>query len=336
MRERRESATGRCVLALGLGLVLAGGAFASDGVIEINQHAALAGGITPGDLAGFPVELFTAGSFRLTGDLAVPDSAPAGIAVYAAGTRIDLNGFTISSGTQCLGTPPICAPIGTGVGIDASGASDVSVRNGRVAGFGVQGISLFESGRVQDVTVESNGLGGIVCDSACVVTDAIVRRNGGAGIQAGVASRVVANVLQFNAGDAVAAGVRFRRFYITRQDATGATASASCAPGFHMASLWEIHEPSFLQYDTTLGAGAPDLGLGPPSDYLAWVRTGANTQDPEPGAKHCNGWTTANSGLSGTLVMLTDNWTPANLATWPWIASIATCDSPRPVWCVED
>ena len=31
--------------------------FASDGVIEINQASAIAGGVTPGDTAGFPVTL---------------------------------------------------------------------------------------------------------------------------------------------------------------------------------------------------------------------------------------------------------------------------------------
>lgn len=38
-------------------LGLAGSAWAVDGVIDINQARALAGGVTPGDTAGFPVTI---------------------------------------------------------------------------------------------------------------------------------------------------------------------------------------------------------------------------------------------------------------------------------------
>jgi hypothetical protein len=312
------------------------GAASAEGRVEINQATASAGGVTPGDAPGFPVEIFTTGSFVLTGDLAAPGNASAAIAVYAQGVRLDLNGFSISSVTQCPGTPPVCSPTGTGVGIDASGASDVSVRNGRVAGFGVYGLMLYEGGRADDLVVESNGLGGVVCEAQCAVNDSTVRRNGGPGIAAGVGSLVVRNVVASNAGSLDAANARFRRFYITKTPTNGAGARTACAPGYHMASLWEIHEPTLLQYETTLGAGAPDLGFGPPSDYLAWVRTGANTEDPEPGAKHCNGWTSASASASGTVVMLSDDWRSSNVATWPWLAQTELCSSPRPVWCVED
>ena len=47
-------------------------ALAVDGVIEINQARALAGGVTPGDTAGFPVSLNDSGSYRLTSDLVPP------------------------------------------------------------------------------------------------------------------------------------------------------------------------------------------------------------------------------------------------------------------------
>lgn len=182
-------------------------ASASDGVLEINQTSALAGSITPGDAAGFPIEIFTRGSFRLTSDLVVPPGAPAGIAVYAGGSRIDLNGFTIASATQCAGAPPSCSPIGSGIGIDASGATDVSIRNGRIAGFGVHGAFLAEESRAENLTVENNGSGGIIADEACVIADNIVRHNGGIGIQAGVGSRIVANAVVANGGQGVSAPV---------------------------------------------------------------------------------------------------------------------------------
>ena len=59
----------RSYLALMLTLGLAHSAAAVDGVIEINQAKALAGGVTTTDAAGFPVTLDASGSYRLTGDL---------------------------------------------------------------------------------------------------------------------------------------------------------------------------------------------------------------------------------------------------------------------------
>ena len=43
-------------------------AFAADGVIEINQARAKAGGVTPGDTPLFPVTISQPGSYRLTGN----------------------------------------------------------------------------------------------------------------------------------------------------------------------------------------------------------------------------------------------------------------------------
>ena len=52
-----------------LGLLIPMTAFAVDGVFEINQVKAEAGGVSPGDTAGFPVHLNQEGSYRLTGDI---------------------------------------------------------------------------------------------------------------------------------------------------------------------------------------------------------------------------------------------------------------------------
>ena len=335
---------------------------AVDGVREINQTSALVGSVTPGDTAGFPVEIFTSASFRLTSDLVVPAGASAGIAVYATGTRIDLNGFTISGGTQCSGQPTTCTPVGNGVGIDASGASDVRIQNGRVSGFGVYGIFLYEQGTVAEVTVVNNAQGGINGEEGCVVEDSIVRRNGGIGIQVGAGSRIASNVVHRNGGlgisapiSAVAkdnavslnvgsgpAGARNRRFYMTRTGAIGSTARAACAAGFHMASLWEIYDPTSLSYDAELGlTGAgnanDDLGSGPPAGAPAWVRTGwfGILTPTGAGQLSCTGWTNGTIGQNGSQAALRSNWgTPG--AAWPWDVSAIQCNFPQSVWCIED
>ena len=98
-------------------------ALAADGVVEINQAKALAGGVTAGDTAGFPVTLFANGSYVLTSDLdlATPGAAPNthAIVVNAGNVTIDLNGFSIFGSTQCGPPHPVvCTTFGTGNGIE--------------------------------------------------------------------------------------------------------------------------------------------------------------------------------------------------------------------------
>ena len=126
-----------------LALVLAGPAHAVDGVIEINQARAKAGGVTAGDAPLFPVTLSQPGSYRLTGNLDLTDAsarAPStdakdvkAIDVTASDVTIDLNGFSIIGETSCPGFPPVCTGTGSGVGIaSASETFSVAVENGVV------------------------------------------------------------------------------------------------------------------------------------------------------------------------------------------------------------
>jgi hypothetical protein len=66
-----------------LTIALASPALAVDGVLEINQACAVNTGCFSGDAAGLPVTITAAGSYRLTGNLTVPDENTDGIAVSA-------------------------------------------------------------------------------------------------------------------------------------------------------------------------------------------------------------------------------------------------------------
>jgi hypothetical protein len=129
-------------------LLVSQAATAVDGRIEINQAKALAGGVTAGDLAGFPVSINTPGSFVLTSDLDVtflglPQSANTTaieITLGVSGTSIDLNGFAIRG------------PDSAGTGAGVSGEADV--RNGSVLGMGSDGIQ--GSGSVDSVRATGN------------------------------------------------------------------------------------------------------------------------------------------------------------------------------------
>jgi len=180
-------------LSLLLGLALwPATAPAVDGVVEINQARALAGGVTAGDAAGFPVTIAAAGSYRLTGNLdvtgqATPEDVTA-IEITADSVSLDLNGFSILGPADCTGAPvQSCSGAGSGFGVHCDGPDDVEVRNGVVHGMGFRGVSVTgRSARVLGVRTSHNGSSGIAvsCYGGSVV-DSVARQNGGAGITVG-------------------------------------------------------------------------------------------------------------------------------------------------------
>ena len=131
-----------------------------------------------------------------------------------------------------------------------------------------------------------------------------------------------------------------RKFYLTRTAHDGNEALTACAPGYHMASLWEIFDPTQLRYETSLGLVLADSGSGPPGGY-GYIRTGmeavfvSNTFGTPP---NCRAWTSDNGALyEGTAVSLTSAWlTQVGSALSPWNATVTVCSEPARVWCVED
>src|SRR5262245_21260308 len=65
-----------------------------------------------------------------------------------------------------------------------------------------------------------------------------------------------------------------RRYYLTNTFHDGNEVLTACVAGYHMASLWEIQDPTALRYDNTLGFTRADSGAGPPSGAFGWIRTG--------------------------------------------------------------
>lgn len=128
----------------------------------INHNKALAGGVTPGDAAGYPIRRSVAGSYKLTGNLVVPAGVN-GIEIAADNVTLDLNGFSIRSGgvSSHNGTTfeVVCNGGGAGhfgVYLPISNVSS-AVRNGTVQGFSV-GV-LLEGGIAESLVVKHNGTG---------------------------------------------------------------------------------------------------------------------------------------------------------------------------------
>jgi hypothetical protein len=136
-----------------------------------------------------------------------------------------------------------------------------------------------------------------------------------------------------------------RKFYLTQTSHDGSEALSACVDGYHMASLWEILDPSNLSYDTSLGATVADSGSGPPNGS-GWIRTGfiasnggtAPDGTVPPGSGNCQVWTSASSAAYGTtaLVPIYGSSEIEVTVISPWVARSTICSAKPRVWCVQD
>jgi len=143
--------------------------------------------------------------------------------------------------------------------------------------------------------------------------------------------------IQSSAETAVRAG---RYYYLTDADVASDAALAACAPGYRMASLWEIVDPSNLTYayDHPDAHTKADSGQGPPSEWFGRVRTGGpSSVANNAGTGNCAAWTSVDGGDYGSFVRLTRAWeAPPGEIGGIWDAHAFGCNLDGPVWCVAD
>lgn len=339
-------------------LAAAGPVQAVDGRIEINQTCAQVTGCLAGDAPGFPVSIAQSGSYVLTSNLVPPNASTTAVEFSVSNVDIDLNGFGIAG------------PGGSGGGLGiaaANGSTErgATVRNGFVRGVGNIGIFLGPEGRVVDVSVSDNGDAGVAFFGGGILESSRVFANTGFGVVVGGGTlHLVSNSIASNSGGALSQGGLFggefsfgpgnvcddarcsgdsrRVFYLTTTVYNGSEARTACDDGFHLASLWEVHDVSGLRYDTSRGATKADSGLGPPNDGGlqsfnpgGWIRTGAlSISTGTPGSINCSAYSSA-SGY-GTAAYLADDWTLAGKAASPWNARDEACSVALPVWCIQN
>lgn len=149
---------------------------------------------------------------------------------------------------------------------------------------------------------------------------------------------VIGDVLQWNGATWVPTAINGRRqYYLTNSTATGNQAITACSTGYHMASIWEIHDISGLLYNTTLGRQLPDSGDGPPASSLGWVRTGlASSVNTTAGNANCALWTSNLATDNGSTIGLNPNWLNPSIVVSPWDSLVKACNTNQRVWCVED
>lgn len=170
-----RTGTSFVVVALLTSGLAVGPCFAVDGVIEINQAKAMAGGVTPGDGPGFPVTLSVGGSYRLTSNLDVvaggqgsPESLNGIVAAPSSTLEdefdIDLNGFALIGPYTCTfvaGEGPNCMPTVFATGVGISGGVGLRVHDGAVIGFGSECVltNRLSGAQIRNLQVKWCGVG---------------------------------------------------------------------------------------------------------------------------------------------------------------------------------
>ena len=157
-------------------LLVAVPAFASDGVLEINQTCAVETGCFPGDAPGLPVTITgSAGrSYKLTSDLRMSADDSAAISITADNISLDLAGFMISC---TVFVPPSfvepCSTLGSAsqdavlIPFDRRGAE---VRNGVIFGMRGNGIKGGRHSIASGLRVYGNAGFGITMAGASIAT----------------------------------------------------------------------------------------------------------------------------------------------------------------------
>ncbi len=165
-----------------------------NGDVLITQAAVNAGGITPGDTAGFPVTISLPGTYRLTTNLAVTAAVN--------GTEVRANDVTIEMGGHTLA--------GSGIGRNgiASFNRALTVTGGQVRGFTNDGIrSIAQHLKVINMLVTSNGRTGVYADRSggpasniayATVLASTITNNAGRGIECGSDCRVESSQVSSN------------------------------------------------------------------------------------------------------------------------------------------
>ncbi len=191
------------------GLLGPGAASAGDGVIEINQAKALAGGVNACDAAGFPVTICDSGRYRLTSDLTHGGAA---ILIQVQDVDLDLNGMTVRGDNSCTTGPGgwvvSCAFLTVDRAIRAG--ARVTISNGRVIGSRGFGIQLADASEIRDVQVSANGRDGVLLGGRSSASNVSAIGNGGAGFSCG-SECSLSDIEATNNGDiAIAVGLDSR------------------------------------------------------------------------------------------------------------------------------
>jgi hypothetical protein len=107
--------------------------------------------INPATITSLPYTISTPGSYKLEGNLNQPTVGFAAIMITANGVTLDLNGYSVTGPVSC--TSSGCSA-SEWVGGIQSDATQTTVKNGQVSGFGYC-VIVNDHSRVENVNVDS-------------------------------------------------------------------------------------------------------------------------------------------------------------------------------------
>jgi len=125
-------------------------------------------------------------------------------------------------------------------------------------------------------------------------------------------------------------------YYLTENYFNGATAYTACALGYRMATLWELLDPSNLDYNLSLGYdhSPGDQGSGPPSGEQGWVRTGGVPSiGTGAGNGNCGAWSFSVADQYGSTAWLPNDWSTPSNKIGIWLTGDQECNARQRVWC---
>ena len=233
----------RIAFASILGIFIASPALAQSEIV-ITQAKALAGNVTPGDTAGFPVTLTRPGAYVLASTLTVP-AGSYGFQINASNVDLDMNGFVLSGGGVANygivshnfgesrihgGTINAFKSYGIyvrrngwaienmqivrngGSGIDATGARFVRVQKSLLAANGGHGAIVGDEAEIIQNIVSENKLSGVICGGSCHVEANKIGKNVRTGItiENGL---VIGNTVNENGKDSQPIGIGYYGIY---------------------------------------------------------------------------------------------------------------------------
>lgn len=333
------------------------------GSYRLTSDLDLSGEPVPQDATAIQILLSAEGTtldlngFSITGVVSCAGTPPTcnpsggtGIGVNAAASLVRVSGGAIrgmgSDGVKVQGFDSQVEDVRlqSNGGVCVSGSQGTLIRGLSVRLCGGHGIAAGFGSLVEGNTVAFSGGLGLALDATSGYARNVLRGNNG-GSSPAVPQVQGGREVGPNVCNGVLCSPAERLFYLTVTSSEGNGALGACAPGYHMASFWEIHDTSQLRYNADLGLTRADSGSGPASGAPGWVRTGwFSGTSTTPGVGNCAAWTSNDLAHSGTTAALGGlDWSSPAQHGSPWRASTAACGftgpggiQPPRVWCVED
>lgn len=224
----------------------------ADGRYQIKQKSPTKTFIYGSQIETFPIIIDRPGSYVLTSDIQVSDTAANGIEIQESDVTLDLGGFRLlGPGSET-----------TGNGIYMYGKRNVEICNGTVQGFGLNGIcEAGENGdghRIINVQAISNGGDGIslkLSETKCsdLVKDCDASENKNCGINVGGGAVIIENVCYGNESHGISAdgGARITGNTIRRNKECG----ISCYGGLITGNVIVVSDKSGIKCQTAIITG---------------------------------------------------------------------------------